>query len=652
MSDFSKKFLAIIIGLLLLVVFSSGCLDQEKEDKAIHDSDGDGYEDEIDVFPDDANEWVDTDSDGVGNNNDTDDDNDGMPDEWELKYGFDPVNKTDADCDFDNDNCSNIEEYQDKTDPLNSTDNGKLGNGSYGEAKLTLRMNKTTQFIDETIELNFIFENVGETKIRLVNPRIIIYIVIHDSNGNVVYDCSKGLGVCIYSNDSLIVMYPGNNVTKLVNSLPYSYGIYSPGEYIIKGKYELFGYIHNATLPVWKGYVESNEKTLKILKNNSEKKIIKYEWIVDSEENYYDTTIELRENLTILKNGCLNFKDVTLIVNNYYYGGHFGTINVNGTFNIADSIVTSINKTIEIIVYDYDMKPFNISVRYAYNFHFNENSNGKIEDSVIEYCNDDGSYGLKISSNNVVIKNCTIRYGYKGIGCYQSSPEISNNKIYNNDFEGIYIYFGAPIILNNEIVNNMFGISAWVDTPSPRIENNNISSNKYWGIYCWAMSGAPASFSIIKNNYIFNNSIGIKCREGASPTITNNIISYNREDGILCWYHSSPVISDNLIVNNDGNGISLGGYCNPVIVKNNISNNKDGILCCSYYDSYNDIYENCNPSITNNIIIDNLFLAINNSQESFTIDAGNNYWGSIIEIEISQMMYGNVDYVPWLETKP
>ena len=59
MSDFKTKFLGVIIGLLLLVVFCSGCLEQGKEDKVIHDRDGDGYEDEIDVFPDDENEWID-----------------------------------------------------------------------------------------------------------------------------------------------------------------------------------------------------------------------------------------------------------------------------------------------------------------------------------------------------------------------------------------------------------------------------------------------------------------------------------------------------------------------------------------------------------------------------------------------------------------
>lgn len=44
------------------------------------DTDGDGVEDSVDAFPDDPNETLDTDGDGVGNNADLDDDGDGIAD--------------------------------------------------------------------------------------------------------------------------------------------------------------------------------------------------------------------------------------------------------------------------------------------------------------------------------------------------------------------------------------------------------------------------------------------------------------------------------------------------------------------------------------------------------------------------------------------
>ena len=71
------------------------------------DTDGDGVPDAQDAFPLDPTESVDTDGDGIGNNADTDDDNDGMPDVWELQYGFDPLDAADAALDADGDGYGN-----------------------------------------------------------------------------------------------------------------------------------------------------------------------------------------------------------------------------------------------------------------------------------------------------------------------------------------------------------------------------------------------------------------------------------------------------------------------------------------------------------------------------------------------------------------
>jgi hypothetical protein len=47
-----------------------------------------------------------------------DKDNDGMPDWYEEKYGFDPENQDDGDKDADKDGYSNLEEYKIGTNPL------------------------------------------------------------------------------------------------------------------------------------------------------------------------------------------------------------------------------------------------------------------------------------------------------------------------------------------------------------------------------------------------------------------------------------------------------------------------------------------------------------------------------------------------------
>ena len=100
------------------------------------DTDGDGVDDSVDVFPLDPSEWIDTDGDGTGNNSDPDDDNDGFEDSIEIFAGTDPLNvisfpiDTDSDgiidiLDPDDDNDGFVDELEDEV----GTDN--LDNNSY-----------------------------------------------------------------------------------------------------------------------------------------------------------------------------------------------------------------------------------------------------------------------------------------------------------------------------------------------------------------------------------------------------------------------------------------------------------------------------------------------------------------------------------------
>jgi len=80
------------------------------------DSDGDGITDDQDIFPNDPEEWLDSDGDGTGDNADTDDDNDEMPDTWEAAHGLNPI-ADDAWEDPDGDDYSNLREYRFGSDP-------------------------------------------------------------------------------------------------------------------------------------------------------------------------------------------------------------------------------------------------------------------------------------------------------------------------------------------------------------------------------------------------------------------------------------------------------------------------------------------------------------------------------------------------------
>lgn len=89
-----------------------------------HDDDGDGVNDDVDVFPLNALEHADADGDGTGDNADSDDDNDGMPDDYEIATGLNPLDASDANADADADGFSNLEEYLAGSDPQDAADPG------------------------------------------------------------------------------------------------------------------------------------------------------------------------------------------------------------------------------------------------------------------------------------------------------------------------------------------------------------------------------------------------------------------------------------------------------------------------------------------------------------------------------------------------
>ena len=85
------------------------------------DSDGDGFVDPVDAFPNDPSERVDTDGDGVGNNADTDDDNDGVIDDGDF-YPLDPDEWSNTDGDALGDNADAFPE--DPSETLDSDGDG------------------------------------------------------------------------------------------------------------------------------------------------------------------------------------------------------------------------------------------------------------------------------------------------------------------------------------------------------------------------------------------------------------------------------------------------------------------------------------------------------------------------------------------------
>ncbi len=80
------------------------------------DDDNDGWLDEVDAFPLDEQEWVDSDGDGIGNNGDPDDDDDGWVDQKEGECGTDPLDAASQPEDLDGDSLCDAVDTDDDGD--------------------------------------------------------------------------------------------------------------------------------------------------------------------------------------------------------------------------------------------------------------------------------------------------------------------------------------------------------------------------------------------------------------------------------------------------------------------------------------------------------------------------------------------------------
>ena len=195
------------------------------------DSDQDGVGDNSDVFPDDPTEQVDSDQDGVGDNSDAfpnnpayslDSDQDGMPDAWEIQFGLNPNDPSDASSDFDNDGVSALEEFIAGTIPGGTLDvDGNQSYDALSDGLLILRY--MFGLTEDSLITGAIASDAIYTDAESLQNRLAVVTSMSDIDGNGSVDAlTDGLLILRYlfgiEGDTLIIGVLSADATRTESS--------------------------------------------------------------------------------------------------------------------------------------------------------------------------------------------------------------------------------------------------------------------------------------------------------------------------------------------------------------------------------------------------------------------------------------------------
>ncbi|MEM3541353.1 MAG: right-handed parallel beta-helix repeat-containing protein, partial [Candidatus Bilamarchaeaceae archaeon] len=185
------------------------------------------------------------------------------------------------------------------------------------------------------------------------------------------------------------------------------------------------------------------------------------------------------------------------------------------------------------------------------------------------------TFGILVngSYSNITIKNCPKISNYtNGVYFYYTeNSSIENITVYNNSYGIVLNNAANNILLNNSIDSNLDGaiINGAI--------NNTIISNK---LHNNVNGGIILQNSVIKNeiknNVIYNNSIGCHLITTKNNILSSNFI-YNNSYGIYSYRSFNNTVLNNSIYKNNDNGAYIVSST-AQFIKNNVSNNeKEGV---------------------------------------------------------------------------
>ncbi|MDW7774823.1 MAG: NosD domain-containing protein [Methanosarcinales archaeon] len=269
------------------------------------------------------------------------------------------------------------------------------------------------------------------------------------------------------------------------------------------------------------------------------------------------------------------------------------------------------------------------------------------------------SAGIKVNSDNNIIKNNTASENYFGINVfYSNNNSLINNNIFSNTYgvslddsinnslnaNNVSFNLLSGIILKNSndnqlignaISDNEFGIDLFYSTNNG-LQNNNVSSNGYHGIHL-EHSGS----NILSNNTMTGNLYNFMLEGDSDSEFNNQIDTTNLVNDQTIYYIKNA--TDTVFSSSDIGTIFCINCINITIENMNLSNNGAGIFFYNTTQSKVNNVNTSNNSIgialhssssntinTNNVNLNEYGIVIisgNNNTLNNNIASYNSYWG-------------------------
>ncbi|MEN6348802.1 MAG: right-handed parallel beta-helix repeat-containing protein [Syntrophomonas sp.] len=199
----------------------------------------------------------------------------------------------------------------------------------------------------------------------------------------------------------------------------------------------------------------------------------------------------------------------------------------------------------------------------------------------------------------LIMQDCRITGGEKGIHIYNGSPLIKGNTIERNR-SGIYVDAGStPVLEENQCNNNNCGIFyaeqsggkalknqcrkntlgiTVSDRAQPDLLENICNENREAGIN-YIKSGKGKA----EGNECKKNINGIVANENSSPVLQRNCCTENREAGIFYTGRAAGKALANECIRNNSHGIQVSQKGQPLLEGNQCTRNK--LMGIAYFDN-------------------------------------------------------------------